>query len=269
MARAHKAGLIMLHVFDVPTSWNYPHAKTAHDMESEAIKESEDRLKELYDKYAKDVPAEFMAVENISIAKGLESVVKVKDPSLIVIGTKGGSKIKEVIVGSTTRALVKHASVPILSIPWDARVSDFKRVLFTTDFYEEDILALGQLIEFMRPFDPEISVVHVSTDKEYRADEKMEWFRGLVEEQVTYAGLTFEVLSGENIFDRLSMYMVENPFDLLVMYEKEREGFIDILFHQDLVREMEFHTSMPLLSFNEHCLSFANEEKTRKEVQNK
>ena len=46
----------------------------------------------------------------------------------------------------------------------------------------------------------------------------------------------------------------ENEFDMLVMLEKERFGFIDKWFHDDLVRKMEFRTSIPLLSFNEQFL---------------
>ena len=273
IARAHRAELIMLHVFDIPTSWNYPHAKNALDMESQAIKESKDKLRNLFDKYAADVKAKFIAVEDTSIASAVDSVTREKGPGLIVIGTKGGSIIKEFIVGSATRALVKRSTVPVLSIPEHAADRDFKQVIFTSDLYEQDIAALQRLIEFMQPFKPQISVVHVTTDKEYRADEKMEWFRNLVEEQVTYDRITFDLLFGEDIYDRLNEFMGQNEFDLLVMFEKERHGVVDALLHTNLVKKMEFNSSIPLLSFNENYIrAKQNEDRkedSRKELQNK
>jgi hypothetical protein len=38
------------------------------------------------------------------------------------------------------------------------------------------------------------------------------------------------------------------------MLEKERNGFVERLFKEDIVTKMEFDTSIPLLSYNERFL---------------
>jgi hypothetical protein len=95
----------------------------------------------------------------------------------------------------------------------------------------------------------------MSTDNQYERLEKMEWFKDLVNETVSYPAISFELVLSEDIFNTLNRYMTENDFDLLVMLEKERSGIIDKLFHQDLVSKMEFRTWIPLLSYNEHYLN--------------
>ncbi|WP_163379421.1 universal stress protein [Cyclobacterium sp. SYSU L10401] len=254
IAQKHKANLIMLHVFDIPTSWNYPYTEDALEMERQAICESENKLKGIFDQYAKDINIKYIAAESTSIVKAIISVIRENDPGLVVIGTKGGSKVKEVIVGSTTKELINKSPVPVLAVPENAVDSDLKKILYATDLHEADIPALKKLTALVRPFDSEITVTHVSTPNEYKGAEKMEWFKDLVKDRINYDGITIQLLLVDNIYEELNAYINQQGFNLLVMLEKERKGIVDRLFHSDLVKKMEFHTSIPLLSFNEHYL---------------
>ncbi len=258
LAKKHSADLIMLHVFDLPTEWNYPQADTAMEMEREAVAESESKLKRLFDEHAGDqkenIRVNYLARGNTSVVKGILSEIKANDPGLVVIGTKGGSKVKETLVGSTAKALIKQAPVPVLTIPENAAGSNFEKALYATDFREEDITAIQHLTTLVRPFDGEITVVHISPHNEYKGDEKMDWFKDLVQDNISYAGIRFQLLLSDDIYEQLNSYINQAGFDLLAMLEKEREGIIDKFFHRDLVKKMEFHTTIPLLSFNEHFL---------------
>ena len=84
--------------------------------------------------------------------------------------------------------------------------------------------------------------------------EKIEWFKELVKEHIDYEHISFEILQSDDIFPLFISHMSQTYFDLLVMLEKERSGIIDKLFHEDLVKKMEFQTWIPLLSYNEHFL---------------
>lgn len=254
LAQQHHASLIMLHVFAIPTSWDYPHTEDAKEMERQAIREAEKALKALYARYAKGVEVHYMTKENSSVIKGILAIMKETAPDLLVLGTRGKSKWKEALFGSTTMALVKKSPVPVLAIPEKATVSNFKNVLYATDFYEEDIIALRQMMTILQPFAPRIMVAHVSTPKEYKGEEKMEWFKDMVKEIVDYEDMKFELLLSDDIYEELNQFINRYKFDLLVMFEKERRGIIDRLFHHDLVKVMEFHLDMPLLSFGEEYL---------------
>ena len=83
-------------------------------------------------------------------------------PDLVVIGTKGKSLLKEIFIGSTTKALVNQSPVPVLAIPNKADYRDFNNVLYASDFREVDIEALRQMIELVKPYKPQIKLIHVS-----------------------------------------------------------------------------------------------------------
>lgn len=251
MAREHEAQLLILHVFDIPTSWNYPHAEDAREMERQAKRASVDRLKERYDQLTQDVKVTFIAIGHTSTAGGILATLREYRPEMLVLGTRGKSHVKEVTVGSTSKALIRRSPIPVLVVPDSDGDHNFRQVLYASDLHEQDAQALPQLVSLLKPFEPEITVIHISTPDEYKGDEQMKWFKEMVEVK---EGVTFQLLLAENVYEGMSTYIRENNFNLLVMLEKERHGFLDTLYHHDLVTKFEFHTSLPLLSFNEHSL---------------
>lgn len=254
LAEKNHADLIMLHVFENRTVWTYPATVDPFEMKKEAISAWKNQLQKLFEQYRTDVKVTYLAVESSSIVKGILSVIKNHDPYLIVTGTKGKSKIKELIIGSTTKALIKKSPIPVLAIPEDAVYKGFKEVLYTSDFQEVDIQAIEQLIDLVKLYKPKIRVVHVSNLDDYKGHEKMQWFEELLKEKIPYKKITCHLLLAYIVFDRLNSYLNQFEFDMLVMLEKERDGILDDLFHTDLVKKMEFHSRIPILSYNEHHL---------------
>lgn len=264
MAEKKQAELIMLHVFNDPTVWTYPYTKDPFEIKRQATKAWKNTLKELFEQYKTKIKVRYVALENPSVVKAILSVIKKYEPGLIITGIKGKSKIKEVIMGSTTKALVQQSPAPVLAIPENAVYKDIKNVLYTTDYQDSDIKAIEQLVDLVHDFKPEIKAIHVSTYDEFLGDQKMEWFKDLVNEKIGDKKITFELLLSDKIFKKLNDYMSENEFDMLVMLEKERFGIIDKWFHDDLVRKMEFRTSIPLLTYNEHYLRVSDSHDVKK-----
>ena len=254
IAEKHKAELIMLHVFNIPPIWTNTYMTDPSEMIRQAGVDWESKLRELFEKFESDLQPTFIALEHNSVNKAILSAIEKHKPYLVVTGVKGKSLIKEIFVGSTTKALLKQSPVPLLAIPENADYRDFNKVIYASDLKYFDLNSIERLIEFVRPYEPEIKVIHICTDNKYKDHEKMEWFKDLIKDNVSYNKISFELLLSENIFAKLNRYTKKNEFDLMVMLEKERFRMIEKLFHEDLVWKMEFNTSIPLLSYNEHFL---------------
>ena len=264
MAEKHQAELILAHVFDIPNVWNYPVEYNPSEMKPEMIKDWKRTLKDFFTKYDTKVKATFEAVEHPSVLKGILSIIKTHNPQLVIVGTRGKSHIKEVIFGSTTKALVKHSPIPVMAIPEYTKQKDFDKVLYASDLREDDVQALSKLVQLVEPYQPEIQILHIYPDSEYKGIEKIEWFKELVKENIAYERISFEILQSDDNFAALHNHMAYNNFDLLVMLEKKRSGIIDKIFHEDLVKKMEFHTRIPLLSYNENFLPATDDKDIKK-----
>ncbi len=263
-AEKHHAELVMVHVYDIPPVWGHPYITDPGEMSREARKSWQSDLKDLFEQFKSDIKPKFVALENNSAVKGVLQVIYEFKPDLVVVGTKGKSKLKEIFVGSTTKALAKQSPSPVMAIPENAVKKDFKKALYATDFREIDLKALTQLIDLVKPYKGKVKIIHVSTENEYKGNEKMEWFKDLVKENITYKHISYELLLSESIFEKLNDYIKQHDFDLIAMLEKERYGIVEKLFQEDLVSRMEFHTSIPLVSYNEHYLRTKDEKEIKR-----
>ena len=254
IAEKHDAELIMLHVFDMPPVYGHPYLIGPDEMKRQAGISWESYLKKFFEQFITDLEPTFIAVQNNSISKGILSVIKEHKPDLIIAGVKGKSVLKEIFIGSATKVLLKKSPVPLLAVPEKARYRGFQKVIYASDLQDFDLNSLEQLIEVVKPYKPDIKFVHICTEDQFRDKEKMEWFKNLVKENISYEHISFELLLSDNIFAKLNTYIKENDFDLMVMLEKEHTGIFERLFHEDLVWTMEFNTSIPILSYNKHNL---------------
>ena len=246
--------LVVTHVFDYPTvlgtemlSEPFPH------LEKDAFKTHRTKLEQFCEEHLggnwEDPNIKLEVVENKSVVKGVIAVAQEWHAYLIVIGMKGGSALREMIMGSTTKHLIEKALCPILSIPSDASHVSIKTIVYATDFEEEDVYAIRKLAEMAKQFDAKIKVVHISTKEEYKGEVQMEWFKTMLHEKVTYERMDFELLFTEDVFNALRIYLGDTNADLMVMLEREHKSIIKKRFHRDLVKKMETYGRVPLLSF--------------------
>lgn len=113
--------LIILHVCELPTILNNPRAKDPVEMEAEKIKEAHEKM----DKYIKQcfgnqepvpVPEKEITLHS-STYKGILDAINRIDPYMVVIGQKGHSNIKDLIMGSTTKHLTEKVHCPLVIVP--------------------------------------------------------------------------------------------------------------------------------------------------------
>jgi len=179
MSEQLETRLVIAHVFDYPTILGmegldepFPH------LEKDAFKLHRSKLEKFCAEHmgntweAPNIQLE--AVENKSILHGIIATADEWHAYLIVVGVKGESGLREVIMGSTTKHLIEKAPCPILAIPADASYNPIKTIVYGTDFENEDIYAIRKLVEMAKQFDAEIKVIHITTKKELAKANQME-----------------------------------------------------------------------------------------------
>lgn len=254
LARNHGSVITILHVFYIPISLDFPHTVDPLEMQKQIIKDSEKKMSHLLQKHTGSdeiMSFDFLVLENESIVKGILEGIEKSGSEILVVGNKGGSKVKEILVGSTTKALLDQSPVPVLAVPESIRHFELKKVLFASDFQRGDLRALNLCIKLLAPFDPEVHIVHVNHSFEVGNQELIQYFKSQVNDLIHYPSLKFEILYSDNIAQSLIHFIDQNSIDLLVMLEKSRNGIWDFLFHPDLVKKMELQSPIPLLSFSE------------------
>ncbi|MGM0579554.1 MAG: universal stress protein [Bacteroidota bacterium] len=259
LSKLFNSKLVVLHVYDIPTILSGPaNASTADEISNGVIKENLEKLCSICEKELgfNNDNLRYEVKENNSSVKGIITMIDETQADLVVMGVKGASNLREVVMGSTSMGVIRKASCPVITIPTDAVTEPIiKKIAYATDLNENNFNIINGLKEIAIYFDAELSVVHISTDSEQITENKLDDFQKKLSEQVSYNKLHFEVLHSNNITKRLYSYVSEENISIIAMFEHENKSIFDKWFKTDLVKAVELHTKIPMISFNQHFLN--------------
>jgi len=185
------------------------------------------------------------------LASAIRKVISVQQPDLIVMGTKGASGLKRILIGSNAVHVIAIASVPVLVIPEVARFENFlstekNRIVLATDLDElKNEAAIDILKEIaLLITDPKIRVLSVRPQKTGLPDVKRmyrDFLLSFFEPEITGERVT--VFSG-NVISGINFYLNQHKdTGLLAMIARDSGHLIQKHF----TREMASHTHLPLL----------------------
>ncbi|NHF59610.1 universal stress protein [Flavobacteriaceae bacterium TP-CH-4] len=246
--------LIVMHVFDPPLSLASTVSMTYVKKETRLFVEHRDKLKafcldHLGDEW-ENADLNIVVDENVSATDSiLENIVKL-DVTMVVVGTKGASKLKEFLLGSTTKALIRKAPSAVLAVPETSEVAQIENIIYASDFENSDIFAIHRLVKIAEPFQATIKLLHIVSGKQGQAKEQMEWFKEILKRKVSYPKIEFHLRSSEDLLFELQTFLKTEKADMLAMLEREKKGIFGKLIHRDKVMQTVSETTVPLLSFS-------------------
>ncbi len=250
-----KAQLFVIHIYNIPVvlgsnfeeSYMYPEIDYYEINQTRLEQFVEENLGDEID--TKRVKIE--AIENSSVIDGIISKAKEINSFFMITGMKGKSALAEILIGNTTKSLIEKAPFPVFAIPDNVRKMRIKNMVYASDFEEEDAEVLQTMVKIAKPFDAKIQVVHFATKHENSANERMEWFKEKLKQKITYKNIEFKVFISRDIYESLQDYIEDVHADVVGMLERKKSGFLNHVFHRDLVKKMASYGKIPLLSFNE------------------
>ncbi len=115
VARVEKAEVIVLHVYAVPEQYastdGYDLLREQYDaVASEIVDDAVSYLRD------REIVARGMALSGDSARMILETAAQ-ESASMIVIGSRGPSSVAELMLGSVSLEVLRHASCPVLVVP--------------------------------------------------------------------------------------------------------------------------------------------------------
>jgi nucleotide-binding universal stress UspA family protein len=202
------------------------------------------------------------AVLNESLPKGLQSCEVVLsegaivqstiaysqkiNANLIVVGTEGMNEFREQVFGSRSSKMVMQTDRDILVVPRKAFFKRPRKLVFASDYVEEDKVAIQKVVEFAKFFDSEIDIVHVSSrtrliDKALHKTMVEEIKPSVPYDLVNYVLKSFR----DDLALGLENYLQLAKGDMLVTLSKKKD-FFDQLFSKNLSRKMSYFITKPL-----------------------
>lgn len=165
---------------------------------------------------------------------------------MIVMGTEGTNDLREHIIGSKTSKIVEEASTDVFVVPRKVFFKKPRKMVYASDYLEEDKIAIQKVIEMAQFFDSEIDIVHVSST--HKAIDKS-LHKEMVNEItpfVKYDKVSFVLKSyRDDLALGLENYLQTSKGDVLVTLSKKK-SFFDQIFAKNLSKKMAYFINKPL-----------------------
>jgi nucleotide-binding universal stress UspA family protein len=248
LAKELSADLILINTYQIPSGGNTS-IKSMHL--SEILKsDSEEGLKKVLLDIRKQKDFDSINIE--TVAKQGDLVQLVNEMSgdfkfdLIVMGTKGATGAKEVLIGSNAAAVVKGAVSPVLVIP--EKASYKKPVKFTFAYDLKPIIetqGFDLFKKLVQKLDAEINILNVGLNELPASTE--EAVAGIkLNHLLEGIKHNFYFVKNENVSDGIENFIKEKGTDCLVMIAR-KHSFLEKFFHKSVTKKMAYHVDVPLL----------------------
>ena len=123
--------------------------------------------------------------------EGIRDFAKKMNANLIVMGSKGVSDFEEMIIGSNTEKVVRTSTIPVIVVKSDSKKFKFKKLVFASNYDDENKVAFVDFLNFAKQFKTEIHLLKINTassfENSFVTKEKIKDFiKDLICQQIQY-----------------------------------------------------------------------------------
>ena len=165
---------------------------------------------------------------------------------LIIMGTEGVNEFKKNYIGTKASRVVQNANCDVFIIPRKVFFKPPRKIVYATDYLEEDKLAIQKVVKIAGLFDSEIDMVHVSSktniiDKAMHASLKDELAPFAQYEKINYVLKSYR----DDASLGLENYLITSKGNILITLSKKKTWF-ENLFTKNLSKKMPYFINKPL-----------------------
>jgi len=224
----------------------------------ESTKENLETEKNLYNKLTKIksyiIKSNNQIPVSVYVDRGPESIqitnfCKKNKIDLIVMGTKGASGLKEVIIGSFTADVMTKAPCLVLAVPKKCKFKMPEKITYASNYGRKDIRIIESIAYLNSFFKAKINILHIDDIDNARESEKaFNKYKIKIENRFPEVPITFQHIEGEDVAKEILQKTSTDNTSILVISPIKREGIWYRLFYKSIIKTVCFHIHIPLLT---------------------
>lgn len=187
-----------------------------------------------------------------SLASAVEKLVNDARVDLVIMGTRGTSRLKGALLGSNTTHVMRSVNCPVLAIPGTYQGNTMEEIVFATDYDKTDLASIKFMARLAKIFHAELTIIRLT---EYPASslEKilMQDLKERVQATVQYSPIHFRLLKprGKDIPDAFDVFLKSRKPGLLAVSHHER-NLVERFLDKSISEELAQHVPIPLMVFH-------------------
>ncbi len=216
-----------------------------------------DEIKDKISGFCKEIEAELTGVSSIIFKSEIGDAAAIINEKVVnkeydMVMLQGQNEQGLGLQNSVIMDVVRNVPCPVFIIPPEAKFKPMKKIIYATDYNEEDIDTLKSLLETTKYFDPEILALHISNDDKFEKKLKSQGFASMISEKTAYSKITVKMIADKDGKDAVEILVgeAENTKANLIVVLKENRNFFERLFQSSFTSELVKKSHMPIMIFH-------------------
>jgi nucleotide-binding universal stress UspA family protein len=253
IASESKGEVHLLHIVELPIMHDtvlMPVLSFEEALLKELQGKAEANFKKLSDKHAKDNQRVVSKVLFGPTARMITDYAESVQADVIVMGTHGASGVREFIIGSNAEKIVRHSSIPVLTIKKYVKLSSIKTIVFPNTLdteNQEDLVTHVKAIQNF--FKARLHILWINTPTNFTADKitarRLEAFvkRYMLKDYI------ISVYNDPYEESGVINYAIEAKADMIAMGTHGRKGLAHIL-SGSVAEDVVNHVQCPIWTYS-------------------
>ncbi|HCO85649.1 MAG TPA: universal stress protein [Arenibacter sp.] len=232
-------------IFQVEYVFQSPSQSGLDDLyQTRAMKQLEALKQRLQDEFAISKHIFKMRAAFNTLTDEIILITKNENVDLVIMGTQGITKAKEILFGTNTTQVIKKTLCPVIAVPSNFMYRIPTAILFPTD-YEIDYNRgnLQQLLNISKKYGATIDVIHISsgydlTEEQLRNKQKLK--------DILVPTYILNDLPDQGVIKGINQFQSKKAMDLLVMV-RNKHTFFERMFVEPIIKKIGFHIEIPFM----------------------
>ncbi len=182
------------------------------------------------------------------VASTIKRLIEPLNIDLIVMGTTGVSGWEELLIGSNTEKVVRHAPVPVLSLRKAPEISNIKSILLPSLLSTKQEDFIKKLMELQAFFKAKLHLLYVNTPLHFKPDKIIQEKLNNFVQHFGIEKYAFHLVNEYSEEKGIINFAQENKMDLVALGTHGRKGLAH-LYYGSVAENVVNHIQCPIWTY--------------------
>jgi len=197
-----------------------------------------------------DLPPIDLVIKTGFVFDVLTESIQNPDAYMIILSDKSQIDYNYRDISKDNSKIIQESNCPVCVLPVDTSFLAPKKIIYATNFQEQDILNIANLAHFAAAFDATIHVVHVSENPEFEEQIKVAGLRTLISDESGYENIKYNTLKSSDFMTAIDNFALEIKADMIALM-RENKTILQAFFASNHARKMIYKTNLPVIIYQE------------------
>lgn len=179
---------------------------------------------------------------------GMTTIIAQHKVDLVVMGTRGHTKLEELVIGTNTERVVRHSKCPVLTVHKRPATTEFKNIVYATAMSRDEEVFSRIVKRTQQLYNSTIHLVRINTPGDFQRDRVVKDYMEKFAKKLQLKNYTVNVFNDISEEEGIIYFSDSINADLIAMATHGRTGFAHVMAGS-VAEDVVGHAKRPVLTF--------------------